>query len=148
MINDLVIRVEDFNSVITKPDLLKKLRKLTLYPFSGMNQELNKWEKLVKTRPVNVKILLAYKLRGLVGWAILSHEDSDCTYESGQTFRATDGVLFEVFIDPNHRRQGIASELIKVARRKAGLYRLCIVPWDEASDKFYEKFSNYNAKHI
>ena len=47
-----------------------------------------------------------------------------------ETYKPTDGILFEVYIHPNHRRQGIASELLKIARRKAGPSRLCVAPWE------------------
>lgn len=132
-----------------QPELLKQLRKLTLHPYSGLNRELDNLLKLVAQRPVHAQVMLAYRQRKLVGWALLSKEDSAMRFaHTGEHYRASDGMLFEVYIHPDHRRQGIASELMKVARRKTGASRLCVAPWDERSTGFYSKFMHYRAKWL
>ncbi len=142
------IHVEDFNLVAQKPDLLQKLRKLTLHPYSGMNHELNSLLRTVQHRKVDCKILMGFRSRKLVGWAILTREDSDfCFRNSPNGFRSTDGSMFQVYVHPDYRRQGIATELIKVARRKAN-GRLCICPHDSRSQQFYANFQNYKAKEL
>jgi len=139
----LTIRCADFNVVLKKPALIKKIRSLTLNPFSGMNYEISSLENLSKIRPVKSEALLAYFDGELIGWALLSRESSTYHFAHHQ-FRTGDGVLFEVYIDPKYRRQGIATKLIKIARRKSNGDRLCIAPWDFGSARFYEKFVNYN----
>ncbi len=139
----LTIRCADFNMVVKKPDFLKKLRKLTLNPFSGMNYEISSLENLSKVRPVKCHVLLAYSDSELVGWALLSRETSTFSF-AHKSFRSGDGVLFEIFIDPAHRRKGIGTKLMQVARKKSSGDKLHIAPWDFGSARFYEKFTNYN----
>lgn len=146
---DLVIRVKDFNSIANDLELIKSLRKLTLNHFSGMNYELSNFEKLSKTREVKCKIILAYVKDQLAGWAILSREPSDYYFhKSPKGYDPLHGVLFQVYISYIYRRRGIGSELLKVARRKAGPYKLCFCPWDGVSNKFYNKFKHYKHKTL
>src|SRR5208337_3552157 len=76
----LTIRVRDFNLVAQRPELLAQLRKLTLHSYSGLNLELNQILKNLVTRPVSCKVVLAYRWRELVGWGLLSNEDSNIYY--------------------------------------------------------------------
>lgn len=145
----LTIRVQDFNIVREKPELVSQLRKLTLTPRSGMNYCLDGLEKIAKKRPVQCKILTAYRKQELVGWALLSKEETDFLFLNSCTgFDSSQGTLFQVFIHPAHRRQGIATELLRVARRKASSSRLCVCPWDTGSESFYNGFLNFRFKKL
>lgn len=146
----LTLRVVDFNLLPQHPDLIKQLRKLTLYRGSGLDRELDNLTKIIKTRPVKAKVILAYRQSNkLVGWGLLSKEHSAISfYETNEYFEPNDGMLLEIFIDPAFRRQGIGTEIMKVARRKAGPYRLCVAPWDTRSREFYKTFPNYNNKWL
>lgn len=144
----LTIRVEDYNLVARKPELLQKLRELTIRPTSGMNHELNAFAKISRIRPVQCKILMAYRSRQLVGWAILSKEDSSFYFPfSARNFKANDGSLFEVYVHPSYRRQGIASELLKKAKKYA-TDGLCVAPHDVASHGLYDKLERYHNKRL
>lgn len=145
----LTIRTLDFNLVARQPVLLAKLRKLTLNPYSGLNCELNRMLEDVKERPVECQLLLAYRFRTLVGWGILSKEATNFKFSrSLNGFKSEDGKLFQVFIDPAYRRQGIATELFKKAQQIAGEETLCICPWDERSEGFYSQFANVKTKWL
>jgi GNAT superfamily N-acetyltransferase len=145
----LTVRVEDFNLVAQKPDLLKKLRSLTLHCNSGMNHELNQMLRIINTRPVQCKIIMAFSDRQMVGWALLSREKSDfCFTRSYSGFDPKQGALFQVYVDPKHRRKGIASHLLKVARKRTGATPLCVCPHDYSSDSFYEKFDHFNYNRL
>jgi GNAT superfamily N-acetyltransferase len=145
----LTIRALDFNLLPQHPELVKQLRKLTLHPYSGLNKELTLLFRLMESRPVQSQILLAYRNQKLVGWALLSKERSYMVFSNTHShFEPEDGMLFEVFIHPDYRRQGIGSELMKVARRKATPYRLCVAPWDAQSRGFYNNFLNYRNKWL
>jgi len=136
----LTIRVEDYNLVAQKPELVKKLRELTIRPTSGMNYELNSLNRIRQTRPVDCKILIAYQNRKMVGWAMLSNEDSIFPFfPFGKYFKASEGSLFEVYINPKNRKQGIASALLKKAIKHTNK-KLCVAPHDLASREFYRKF--------
>lgn len=140
----LKIRTEDFNTVIAKPELLKKLRNLTLHPGSGLNYEINNLIKSSKTRSVNAKALLAYHKRELVGWALMSREKSDFYFQNTYDgYEPSKGTLFEVYVHPDFRRRGIGASLMKAARKKAGAMRLCVCPWDYQSTRFYQNFDHY-----
>jgi GNAT superfamily N-acetyltransferase len=130
-----------------EPELLKKLRKLTLYSYSGMNHELNTLESIYKIRPVKCEVVLAYHEDKLIGWCLLNKETSTYTF-TNHSFRSGDGVLFEIFVDEKYRRQGVGTELIRTARRKTYGNKLCIAPWDYTSEQFYSKFKRYNHKKL
>jgi len=145
----LTVRVQDFNLVAHKPNLLSKLRKLTLHPKSGLNRELNRMLKDVEVRPVNCKIITAHRFRKIVGWAILSKESTDfCFAHTSQGFNASDGLLFQVFVDPAHRRQGIATEIYKKAQKLANSELLHVCPWDDRSTNFYLRTTTPNVKWL
>jgi GNAT superfamily N-acetyltransferase len=138
----LTILVEDYNVVADRVDFMKELRRLTISYYSGLNTELNRFEVIRKERPVKCDILSAYRSDELVGWAILSKETSDFRFRRGIGYEPNQGYLFEVFVDHAYRRQGIGSELLRVARQKAGNEALCICPHDFISEGFYEKCKN------
>ena len=145
----LTIRTVDFNLAARQPELLEKLRKLTLNPRSGLNCELSRMLNDVKTRRVDCELLLAYRFRTLVGWGIFSKEDTHFVFpHSMNGFRSEYGRMFQVFVNPSHRRQGIASELFKKAQRLAGDEIICICPWDERSTGFYDRFPNVKTKWL
>lgn len=145
----LTIRTLDFNLVARQPALLAKLRKLTLNPYSGLNCELNRMLEDVKTRPVECQLILAYRFRTLVGWGILSKETTDFKFSrSLNGFKSQDGKLFQVFVEPSYRRQGIATEMFKKAQEIAGNETICVCPWDERSEGFYSKFPQVNTKWL
>lgn len=145
----LTVRTMDFNLVAQQPELLAKLRKLTLDPYSGLNHELDRMLEDVKTRSVNCQVILAYRFSNLVGWAILSKETTTYNFmRSGDGFNSENGVLFQVFVDPEYRRQGIATEIYKKAQQLANNEILHICPWDTRSHYFYEKFSDVKVKWL
>lgn len=139
------VEILDFNNVVNNKILMSSLRDLTLCPGSGMNFELDHLTKASKIRKVNARVITAYRNGKIVGWALLSREKSE--FQFCQTYDKFDpekhGVLFEVFVDPKARRTGVASALLKKARKHAGPNTLCVAPWDNGSFKFYEKFKKY-----
>lgn len=136
----LTIYVEDYKMVATRPELIKKLRTLTISRYSGMNYELNNFEKINSFRKVNCKILTAYNLNKLVGWALLSKEPSNFTFQrSFNGFEANDGAMFQVYVDYPYRKQGIANELLKVAMRKEP--KLYVCPHDDLSHALFKKIN-------
>ena len=143
----LTIRTVDFNLVARQPALLADLRKLTLGPYSGLNHELNRMLEDVKHRSVDCQLLLAYRFRKLIGWGIVSKETTSFHFHRAG-FQAEDGKLFQVFIDPAYRRQGIATEMFKKAQQMVGEETLCVCPWDERSEGFYSKFPDVKTKWL
>lgn len=146
ILQDLTIRVEDFNLVAGRDDFLSKLRELTLEPDSGMNHELDSLQALSQQRPVQCQILTAYRQEAIVGWALLSRESSDFWFTRSDGYQSEWGALFEVYVDPTHRRQRIGSELIKTAKSLVGNDTLCIALHDSCSSGFYNKFMEWPTK--
>lgn len=142
----LTIRIRDFNIVAGQLGLIKELRQLTIYEGSGMNYELNNFEKISRTRQVNCKILTAHCDNKIVAWAFLSQESTDFfLFYGGEEFHRKYGYLFQVYVDQGYRRQGIASKLIKLAKKKAGRKGLCVSAHDKGSEGFFNKFKSYQA---
>ena len=145
----LTVRAVDFNLVARQPELLAELRKLTLSPYSGMNHELNRMLEDAETRKVNCTVLLAYRFRKLVGWAILSKETTQFHFSrSFEGFNAENGMMFQIFVDPSYRRQGIASEIYKKAQQMVNNELLHVCPWDERSSNFYAKSTTISTKWL
>jgi GNAT superfamily N-acetyltransferase len=145
----LTIRTTDFNVVAQQPELLAQLRKLTLDAFSGLNHEMDRMLEDVKTRPVKCQVLLAYRFSTLVGWAILSKETTNYRFMRSDTgFNSENGMMFQVYVDPAYRRQGIATEIYKKAQQLAKDELLHVCPWDNRSTEFYTKFENVNTKWL
>lgn len=150
LFSSLSIEIHDFNSISQNHFLLKEMRRLTLCSNSGMNFELNHLERSSKNRVVKCKIICAFKSKKLVGWALLSKEKTDFAFYNSSyrdKFKPEHGTLFEIFIDPACRRQGIASKIFKCALRKTN-GPLCISPWDNASSSFYDKFRDSKIRII
>lgn len=151
IINFLTLRIQtlDFNLVAKQPDLLQKLRQLTLNPLSGLNYELNRMVQDAEHRFVDCKILMAYRLRDLVAWGMLSKESTDFFFSNDTpSFDARRGWLFEVYVGEEHRRKGIASELYKTALHAVHGEMMFVCPWDHKSEAFYRKNSGGNVRQI
>lgn len=143
----LTIRMEDLNVSFKKPDLIRKLKKLTIRPTSGMNHELNNLLRVSASRPVDCKILIAYQNRKIVAWSLLSKEATNFEFSNSEGgFKSQFGLLFQIYVDPLHRRKGIASALLRKAQRLTNGQRICICPHDMKSENFYNKFKNLNTK--
>lgn len=140
MKKDLIIRVFDFNSIHNDDNFIKQLRKLTINKFSGMNYELNNLSKSAKKRKVKCRIITVIENNEIIAWGLLSREPTDFSFPTGETYDPIFGFLFQVFVDNKHRKMGIGSEIIKVARRLAGPYKLCIAPHNKSSECFFNKF--------
>ncbi len=139
--NNLSIRIIDYNSVLRRPKLVEKLRQLTLHPDSGMNYEMDQLSRLAKERPVNCQVLTAHRGGKIIGWALLSKESSSFLYPTwGQHYDAKMGTLFEIYVDPLHRKGGIGKKMFRIASR-INPTTLCVCPWDIRSDSFYAKLA-------
>ena len=143
----LTIKIQDYNLVASQPGLLAKLRELTLSRYSGMNHELNAWERTHQERPVKAKLLLAYYHDILVGWAILSKEVSDFYFNRGWGFNPVDGSMFQVFVHSSYRKMGIATRLLFTAKVQT-TDTLCVCPHDEVSRKLLCRPENYQYKEL
>jgi ribosomal protein S18 acetylase RimI-like enzyme len=146
--NEDVIELFDFNKIYKNNKIISELRKLTLFSRSGMNHELNNLSELADERKVNVKIIAVKRNNKIIGWAILSKEDSDFGFGKGPFVAKRDGALFEVFVAPAFRRMGVGTALLKKARKHAGSAHLCVAPHDHKSDNFYAKHKQYKQKRL
>lgn len=145
----LTVRVSDFNLVAQRPAVIKKLRTLTLNSTSGLNNEIDNLLNLVKRRPVDCKIIRAYLDSKLVGWAILSRENSDFNFPNTDNgFSSDQGVLFEVYVHPEYRRKGVGTKIIETAKKKSGKQPICLCPWNSTSRAFFNNFKKYNPKEL
>lgn len=135
-LSPFTIRVRDFNLIFKNKIIMSKLRELTLQPDSGLNNELNDLTTLALTRRVEAKIILGYYDGNLISWALCSKEPS--SWYSTHWGRRN-GALFEVFVLPEHRQQGVGKAIFEMAKAYASPEELDICPWDDISQSFYDK---------
>jgi GNAT superfamily N-acetyltransferase len=103
----------------------------------------------IEERSVDCQVILAYRFRTLVGWGIFSKETTNFHFSrSPGGFKSEEGRMFQVFVDPSYRNQGIASEIYKRAQQLAGEETICVCPWDDRSTGFYNKFPNVKTKWL
>lgn len=138
----LTIRAYHFTYLADKPILLEKLRGLTLHGYSGMNAELDYLIHDCPVQPPEAHIILAYRSGILVGWALLTNENS-----GNFDFLPEDGYMFQVFVAEEHRRTGIANALFKRAR-KLVKEDICVVPWSEEATDFYDQCNLSKVKYL
>jgi GNAT superfamily N-acetyltransferase len=152
-LKQLPIKIENvpFNSIINNQDLINRLRKLTLHGEdeldSGMLYELDRLLYEASFRTIDCQLLIVYLEQTVVAWAIFSKEGSDFDFMSGH-FESDSGILFELYVDPDYRRCGIGSTLIKKAKQQAGDQKLVVSPWDSSSSHFFSKFAEFQLKFI
>ena len=146
----LTIRTIDFNLVAQQPKLVAKLRELTITPWSGLNYEMDRMlQDVQEGKSVNCQTLLAYRFDKLIAWAIMSKENTNFHFVNSDTgFKADDGWLFQVFVEKDYRKQGIATELFNAAKKMAGEEVLCVCPHDKKSTDFYTKHSIPSMKYM
>jgi GNAT superfamily N-acetyltransferase len=147
--NSLLIEKIDFNEALRDLKLIKRLRNLTLCNGSGMNCEISNLSKIALQRRVDACALLAFLDKKLVGWALLSKENSNfyfmpTPFKHHETkligfvdgnFNGDSGILFQVFVAKNYRGKGIGTALF--SRAKKSKEKLFISPWDENSTNFF-----------
>ncbi len=136
----LKIRTYGMNFVLNDAPLHAQLRALTLHSRSGLNHELDNFQRIMKIRPVQAKALVAaFENEAPIAWALLSKEASTFKFRNGTEYNAGYGTLFEVYVSEPYRRKGIGSAILKRAKIVAGQQKLCIAPHDYKSDSFYEQ---------
>ena len=145
----LKIKTIDMNRVLKDPGLLKSLRALTLRPTwegpSGMNSELTNFKIISRSRKVEAKAITAWLNGSMIGWSLCSKEASDFDFING-AFKGN-GVLFQVFVDHRFRRQGVATALLRRARR-VFKEKFTVCPWDDRSFSFYTKHKKYKMEYV
>src|SRR5574337_1150490 len=131
---NMIIDTFKFNDIAENVNLLNKLRSLTVAPYSVMNHERMHLEsKADQNEYVDCDILVAKINKKLVASARLSREPSNFLFLNTDGYQPSQGALFQVFVDPEYRRQGIGSKLIEKAKQMSLNSALCIAPWDYAS---------------
>lgn len=141
------IDVKNLDKLIDNQEFEAMLRSMTLSKTSGMNKELTALkEKKKENGVIDAKAVIASTEDEMLGWLLFSREDSSCcmTYK----FRSEQGVLVQVYTRPDLRKNGVARKLMLKARRLAGNKHLCVVPWDDNSERFFKKNRDLKLKSL
>lgn len=100
----------EMDEIIRNDLLCSTARRLTLYRTSGMNIALDCYKAESEGRSINAKGIFAFKGEVAVGWCLLTHEGD------GMSFSPKEGYsCVQIFVDPDYRRQGIGSALLREA---------------------------------
>lgn len=149
MMTELSLRVHEMDEVIKDDVFVARLRQLSLGGYSGMNLALNAFIQN-KERHIDAKAIMAHATPLLVeanlpnarGWALWTKD------ESTDRYRKNEGIIFQVFVDYNYRRQGIASKLLKKAAELSGDERVHVY-WHDAPTFFQQHVDQgYNLVNI
>lgn len=143
-------RVYDFNEILDSAELMAVVRALTLHSASGMNFEIDDLIKRRRSGKVRAKAVLAYQQNQPVGWLLSTREESGMFPPSGVSFKSSFGILVQLFVKHEFRKQKIGTNLLKIARRHSGPLKMCVCPWDYKSEKFFssKQFKNLQNKNI
>jgi|SRR5579885_1978233 len=107
----LTTEVVEMDKILRDPNLLATCRRLSYGGSSGMNMALDYYQGLILSRSVDAKGIFGIYQKQFVGWALFTRED-DRFY-----FRAEPGkACFQVFVDPQYRRNGVGSKLLQIAK--------------------------------
>lgn len=143
VLESIKITVKNFNQVAKDENLMKRLRVLTLNPFSGLNYELDNLEKISQNREAQAKVIMAHFYGQLIAWALLSREYSKFIFPSGNSgFKPENGSFFQVYVHPKYRRNGIATYLFKEASKNANSHKIGLSPWNNISKSFFDKIKD------
>jgi len=142
LIDQVQYDLHDFNEILNSPILMGRVRSLTLHANSGLNFEIDHLidQTRLKKR-VKAKAIVAYKNDEAIGWLLMTREEAGRYTPSGNTFKASFGVMVQLFVDHEFRKQKIGTNLVKIARKHSGPYKLCVCPWDYKSEKFFSSRS-------
>lgn len=137
MMTELSLKTFEMDNVLKDLAFVARLRQLSLGGFSGMNVALNAFIAEKDNRHIDAKAIVAYvinkggeeNLSNARGWALWTKD------ESTDRYRQKRGIIFQVFVEWNYRRQGIASKLLKKAMEYSG-GEPTMVYWHDEPDFF------------
>lgn len=112
--NLLRLKTIEMDDIVSDNELLSVARYLTIFPSSGMNKALDYYRELHKERSVNALGIFAYHMAMPIGWALFTYESDAYSFDpvEGQ-------ACAQIFVQPEYRRQGVGSELIKLVGKMA-----------------------------
>lgn len=136
----MIKEIED--SLLKIVELYPESCGLFLCKGSAMDNILS-WSEDEELEDIRVKLFL--KDNGPVAWAWLQ-DYSWSKFKDDEGFTRIDAVSVMIYVDENHRRQGLGSKLFKWAEEKAKdfLVPLVVFPWDESSETFYDSVEAKN----
>lgn len=131
----LEIKAYEMTEVLTDRRIELSLRYLSLGRSAGMQTQLDNFKSIMETRKPEAKAVVAYMEEKAVGWALFSREATS----RHAAYDPTKGVLIYLYVSDSYRRKGIGSSILVECRFLAGSEKLCVCPWDERSQGFYNK---------
>lgn len=144
--NPILLKIEivEMDDIIRSPELMRTCRRLTLNPYSGMNQALNRFI-YISSRSIDALGLFANYVGETVAWLLFGYED-DNNY-----FHSPHGKAFShVFVRPDYRRLGIGSRLQRMAAKLAEPDTIEVYNDSENNVEFFRQMmqTNDNIKSI
>lgn len=126
--NPLSVRLQsiEMDEIIDNPELLRLVRRMTLYPESGMNMALDYFCSIRKLeqRSVDALGIFAYLLQEPIGWALFTYEGDTHSFEP-----ANGQACAQVYVREDYRRQGVGTELMEMCARLAKPDLLRVYEW-------------------
>jgi len=145
MITKFAVRSLDKN--IKNLEFMSCLRRATLHPSSGMNKELNALTARKNYGDViDAKAIILYSAEEVLAWALFSREESNCCFN--YKFKPSQGILFQIYVEPKYRKLGFAQKIINKAAKMAKGRPLCVIPWDDQSHAFFIKNKDLKLKSL
>lgn len=132
---------KSISDCLADPILLKQLRNLTLSSPSGMNYELDKFEKMYSSgEKIRARVYLAYTSHVqpiLIGWALLSQVPTD--FIVNFTPSKNGKYLFYVYVHNTYRGLKVGTKLLNRVRLDTNYAKMIVCPWESTSRKFFKK---------
>lgn len=132
MLTKLDVRVYEMDHILRTPDLLSKIRSLTLNSYSGMNKALNAFQEEMQFRSIRAKAITGYFFNDMICWALFAQDEkADIHAFNGE------GICFQLYVLPTFRRRGFGTQLLSVATVLAGQEKLKV--YDDNSPEFFHR---------
>ena len=149
--NKIDYKLFHFDQILNDPKLMNIVRTLTLHKESGLNYEIDHLITVARnSKSVKAKAIIAYEDEEAIAWILMTREESKRFTPLVICYSSKDGVMVQLYVESSFRRKGIGKNLVKLARRHAGPYKLCVCPWDYKSQKFFisKSFKTLQNKNI
>src|SRR5271165_3236661 len=115
---DFKLSIVEMDDIVSSPNLLDRLRELTLMPSSGMNCALTLYSHMYNANGKSIDalaILAKVPNNNIIGWSLFTYESDGLNF-----LPAKNNVCSHTYVHPEYRKYGVGGKLFLKAIDLAG----------------------------